>query len=880
MHPKDRAQMMAYLTRSGIKDQVKFASDVAKPVDKFEVQQIKLFNRFNRDYSNKKADGGRIGLSKGISPKVQEMLDLITPVRQKYIDLKQAQINLPEGGTLKDFPNYKQFLIQEIDSVKNIKDANKIISSTNYYLDPPETLAVSRKKLLDKLIEIENNKPGRPRAGHEIANQAGYVYKTRRFGKSGKTTTAPPGSFKNLIDINQKKLNRIDEVIKQLDAGEIPLDDIIKEGSLTRYINKPFGFKDPESFNQLIRTNKKYKDRLEEFKLLNNQSFLGKYKGRGLLANEAQTIFEQGRTGGANFSQSTQRGPVKKIFDFADRHIERGGKLIRKIDDKTFIYNNKIFSESPSDVDQRALKKLGKQNQKIIDLVLEAPKQPEFKEIFDAFDKQREYETIERAHPITGKKTPITQLLQEADYIAGGRDRLTSKNIFSRTPFEIDHFGSVKDDPFKNIRVIPRTINQAAGQFQRGVSTFKDLKQAEDFIGYSFTGDPLKSINQYIDTEITRGQDPNYQGRSRKIAAAKTKAIDKAASELGQTGTRGGTILTQEVPQDVFSGRSVAGVDKRLKEAFTGVPVLEKTPGGKLTIGSRPVTEKEIISVPERDAMAKRLKDRLLNLDLKTIGKIPVIGKKISTPLEVGQQIIRGITKKDGGRIPYRYGKSVQSNQRGKDGRIKKIKKNLKKGAIKGLAGIDVPLMQALFASGDPSSLFFTLPFTDIATREAGLYKPAKTKTGTLIKGILRGAPRKIAERAFPVISKASIPISVAYGVSEIAKAAKPDYYIDPQTGEPTFYNRDFAQNVLPGFMNLSEQAANIAKREGISYKEALGKINVSDFVSNVQGPGKKIEPFAGGGIAKEAGDSSGPPPERGPMSQGLQGLMKRVRNL
>jgi len=32
----------------------------------------------------------------------------------------------------------------------------------------------------------------------------------------------------------------------------------------------------------------------------------------------------------------------------------------------------------------------------------------------------------------------------------------------------------------------------------------------------------------------------------------------------------------------------------------------------------------------------------------------------------------------------------------------------------------------------------------------------------------------------------------------------------------------------------------------------------------------------AGGGILKEAGDSSGPPPESGPNSQGLQGLMKR----
>ena len=37
---------------------------------------------------------------------------------------------------------------------------------------------------------------------------------------------------------------------------------------------------------------------------------------------------------------------------------------------------------------------------------------------------------------------------------------------------------------------------------------------------------------------------------------------------------------------------------------------------------------------------------------------------------------------------------------------------------------------------------------------------------------------------------------------------------------------------------------------------------------------------LAGGGIAKIAGVDSGPPPESGPNSQGLQGLMKRVRNL
>ena len=39
---------------------------------------------------------------------------------------------------------------------------------------------------------------------------------------------------------------------------------------------------------------------------------------------------------------------------------------------------------------------------------------------------------------------------------------------------------------------------------------------------------------------------------------------------------------------------------------------------------------------------------------------------------------------------------------------------------------------------------------------------------------------------------------------------------------------------------------------------------------------GGGIANLAGGGIAKQAGDSSGPPPESGPNSQGLLSLMKR----
>ncbi len=58
--------------------------------------------------------------------------------------------------------------------------------------------------------------------------------------------------------------------------------------------------------------------------------------------------------------------------------------------------------------------------------------------------------------------------------------------------------------------------------------------------------------------------------------------------------------------------------------------------------------------------------------------------------------------------------------------------------------------------------------------------------------------------------------------------------------------------------------------RTAFQEQDALQRIADAGGVANL----------AGGGIAKLAGVSSGPPPESGPNSQGLQGLMKRVKKL
>ena len=58
-------------------------------------------------------------------------------------------------------------------------------------------------------------------------------------------------------------------------------------------------------------------------------------------------------------------------------------------------------------------------------------------------------------------------------------------------------------------------------------------------------------------------------------------------------------------------------------------------------------------------------------------------------------------------------------------------------------------------------------------------------------------------------------------------------------------------------------------------YKRSGGKKSFKDYMRE-----SMSRYFAGGGIAKEAGDPSGPPPERGPNPQGLPGLLKRVKNI
>jgi hypothetical protein len=137
MNPKEYKQMMDYLTRSGIRKQVTFASDVARPDPKPEVKEIEAFNEFNK--RNPRADGGRIGFQDG----TRKIYKVARPITE--IDRKQNP-NIPDNAKFKmQVPGGK--FRGKGSSTEMIYDTNK-------------------SNLNKRLKEIESNvyvKPSKPR---------------------------------------------------------------------------------------------------------------------------------------------------------------------------------------------------------------------------------------------------------------------------------------------------------------------------------------------------------------------------------------------------------------------------------------------------------------------------------------------------------------------------------------------------------------------------------------------------------------------------------------------------------------------------------------------------------------------------------------------
>ena len=151
-------------------------------------------------------------------------------------------------------------------------------------------------------------------------------------------------------------------------------------------------------------------------------------------------------------------------------------------------------------------------------------------------------------------------------------------------------------------------------------------------------------------------------------------------------------------------------------------------------------------------------------------------------------------------------------------------------------------------------------------------------------------------------ISKAKSPLAKLKSFAQNIEAVQDDPFLSdiaaPQKTQeelnldmfptmPREFLTEKTSDLLDRTQALKQAGYNVSTRDLMEEQKRLKSIPLSQDVITY-GPEQMYgaqgtffgQPLAGGGIAKLAGVSSGPPPESGPMSQGLQGLMKRVRNL
>ena len=123
-----------------------------------------------------------------------------------------------------------------------------------------------------------------------------------------------------------------------------------------------------------------------------------------------------------------------------------------------------------------------------------------------------------------------------------------------------------------------------------------------------------------------------------------------------------------------------------------------------------------------------------------------------------------------------------------------------------------------------------------------------------LVKGTI-GATKGMKNRALQKVVQRALNLGMS--VPTALKVAR--------VAQPLGIMGGVIEGSIAAGKNISQEANRIADIKDSD----LQQLEYENLIKNIKG-------FAGGGILKQAGDRSGPPPESGPMSQGLQGLMKR----
>ena len=201
---------------------------------------------------------------------------------------------------------------------------------------------------------------------------------------------------------------------------------------------------------------------------------------------------------------------------------------------------------------------------------------------------------------------------------------------------------------------------------------------------------------------------------------------------------------------------------------------------------------------------------------------------------------------------------------RGAGGVIKGV---LGPAAIAFEAGIAVPFGLFEYAQGKPTDEIIN----NLTYGLAGTAREDKLKKLSSDYGVADKADEKFAGYLSTLnrLGEYRDPYNLRPGKrvteEEVLKTLQPFYRVSPQSEQGEFFDED----------SLNRSRARSRAAEQKLYDEDMERKKQRTQMFDLSNPFMA----AGGGIAKEAGDPSGRPPESGPQPQGLLSLKNRVRN-
>ena len=532
-----------------------------------------------------------------------------------------------------------------------------------------------------------------------------------------------PTDQANIEKFNVPKLdNAADKVrkgfLKIINNPNTPVEEVF---DISTKIGKDTNLS-PASVSQFLQDIPEYQDFKPVALKLQSPSFKGLIAGQGRTLADVMDIADQiPETTGTSLTGPNT--PERFIINSVKRHIAQNGDKVE------WVKAPGTFDELGKVTEGRSVFRYKGKDYSYLDLAQNGRNMKEFKEVYEMYDDMDELLSREVVNPVTNEKTTFKNLMNKA--YAKGTGYETIKN-----PLEIDHFGSVKNEPFTNLRILPYRINRAAGTITK---TARDAekgfvtKQGDKWTpakskiylqksGYNFT----KDINKLFDDEVKLANDILVKGR--KLRTPVEIGVEAAEKKFkGLLDLEGVTTASKiDRPEAAVERDMFAAFNERISK-IKNIPVKE--------------VQEDVSKVT-----------KLLNETSGTInsGVDPVFLAKY---MKAQGEDIAAFGKKYGGDA------------------LNKI--------IKGTTALDLPIFQVAFASmqdwEEDSPLWVTLPaaFTDYTAKTFNLYEKTGGKAKEFGKFLASSfVPRFMRSPVFKAVSKFGKGASLAAPILELGQEA------------------------------------------------------------------------------------------------------------